>query len=128
MSNFIRKVKKIFTKKRKLIFSSPCICAHKCNKYFVMTTESEESPVIEFGIDTKISTDKYADGSRSWLSVLISKDFLLENVLLSCQKVPKETRLATMVDKAFYKMSKETKKNSGECTVEEFTNWLRNIK
>lgn len=75
---------KIFKKKPKLICSDKCRCAGNCNKGFSVVDIGNN--FIEFFIDWGFSTEGPTAEDRN-VSILIDRDFLLNNLLLSGKKL-----------------------------------------
>lgn len=114
-----------------IIFSGKCMCKDDCNKFFVVTSFGKKDPIIEIAIDYSLSKIRPAKADKH-LSILIDKNFLLENVLkaFSNKKTVSDVVFADDLEKRFYEMrlADSTKKHIDtpeHCSVQELLDYLR---
>ena len=125
----LNRIKKIFKKKEEaeMIASYPCACKEQCNKGLFLFKFNDNDDLLEIGIDWRISKTPPESTDKS-VSVLVSRKFLLENLIKSGKPI-KSFEFQAELDKYYAEFAKKEKieeyKLPTEVKMQEFMDWLK---
>lgn len=119
--------KKIKEDKAEMFTSLPCLCADKCNKGLTLIRFANDKNALEVGIDWRISSKKPLPEDNG-VSVIVNRNYLLENILKSGEGLMKSVEFEIELDKylaEFLSKGKPNIKLPTEITMDEFQKWLK---
>jgi hypothetical protein len=129
----LNKIKKLFNKFNKkketeMIASYPCSCKGNCNKGLFILKFNDDDDLLEIGIDWRISKTPPELTDKS-VSVLVSRKFILENLIKSGKPLLEPVKFQDSLDKYYAEFASQGKLNEyklpTEVKMQEFMDWLK---